>query len=387
MIPVKNEKELNMELAKEALKTLSGNITIALWGQDLVDGKIVLYSGRIKDLKMDRQIKERLVTAGLIFFNYRSPEYLKASMVKWDPELNAIYLQVEAFPRIWKFLKSSVRNGMNLKKQAGLECPINKPEDIIDLSLLDNNARKAFIQNDKVAYKSKELSKEEKRLIGNKQRLLDDRKNKYFYSDEEEIYHDKDCAMVKKIPIASFKASPIRPSGKSPCPSCVRRMLIREACFPHTKQIRPITAMLKTGWISNKQLEHLVVDDKIKLFTEGPGELKVVGKEDSWIITGFDEGMYNLYHNNYVKVSATERYITDGYHNQGVKSNRLHYLFDYINDYSYVGHVSFVNEQKKDKEFIKRYGRLGKTIVGIKNAVKSYFKRKRFSKNQLHLVR
>ncbi len=60
MIPVKNEKELNMELAKKALKTLSGDITIALWGQDLVDGKIVLYSGRIKDLKTDRQIKREV---------------------------------------------------------------------------------------------------------------------------------------------------------------------------------------------------------------------------------------------------------------------------------------------------------------------------------------
>lgn len=387
MIPVTNEKELQMELAKEVLKSLTGDVTVSLWGQDLVDGKIVLYSGRLKEAKIDNRIRERLVTAGLIFFNYRSPDFLKASMVKWDPELNAIYLPVESFPRIWKFLKTSVRNGMNLKKQAGLDCTIDRPEDIIDLSLLDSIARIAFIQNDKVAYKSKELSQDEKRLIGNKQRLLDDRKNMYFYSDEEEIYHDKDCSMVKKIPILSFKASAKRPLGKSPCPACVRRMLIREACFPHTKQIRPITAMLKIGWISNKQLEHLVVDDKLKLFVEAPGELKVVGKEDSWIITGFDEGIYNLYHNNYVKVSPTERFITDGYHKQGVKSNHLHHLFDYINDYSYIGHVSFINEQRKDKEFIKRYGFLGKIIVGIKSSVKSFFKRKKFRKNQLHLVR
>ena len=243
MIPVTNEKELHMELAKEALKSLTGDVTVSLWGQDLVDGKIVLYSGRLKEAKIDNRIRERIVTAGLIFFNYRSPDFLKASMVKWDPELNAIYLPVESFPRIWKFLKTIVRNGMNLKKQAGLDCTIERPEDIIDLSLLDNNARIAFIQNDKVAYKSKELSQEEKRLIGNKQRLLDDRKNMYFYSDEEEIYHDKDCSMVKKIPIVSFKASATKPLGKSPCTACVRRMLIREACFPHTKQIRSITAM------------------------------------------------------------------------------------------------------------------------------------------------
>jgi hypothetical protein len=55
--------------------------------------------------------------------------------------------------------------------------------------------------------------------------------------------------------------------------------------------------------------------------------------------------MLHLWHNNYVKTSETERYITDGFHNQNFDRKKLIPILNYIEGYSWQKHLA--NENRK----------------------------------------
>jgi hypothetical protein len=78
---------------------------------------------------------------------------------------------------------------------------------------------------------------------------------------------------------------------------------------------------------------------KFKFRIDALNELTVISKEDTWIIKGFDSNHLSLWHNNYVTNKKNERYITQGFHNQGLDGKKLFTLFEYINGYSFSNHV------------------------------------------------
>jgi hypothetical protein len=55
--------------------------------------------------------------------------------------------------------------------------------------------------------------------------------------------------------------------------------------------------------------------------------------------------MLHLWHNNYVKTSETERYITDGFHNQNFDRKKVIPILNYIEGYSWQKHLA--NENRK----------------------------------------
>jgi hypothetical protein len=74
-------------------------------------------------------------------------------------------------------------------------------------------------------------------------------------------------------------------------------------------------------------------------------EMQVEYAEDSWIIKGLNNNVLHLWHNNYVKTSEMERYITDGFHNQNVDRKKLIQILNYIEGYSWQKHLA--NENRK----------------------------------------
>ena len=68
-------------------------------------------------------------------------------------------------------------------------------------------------------------------------------------------------------------------------------------------------------------------------------ELVIKSKEDTWIVKGTDGHELRLLHNNYVKTSETERYITEGFHDQGLIGFSLYQILNYIEGYTWEKHL------------------------------------------------
>ena len=128
---------------------------------------------------------------------------------------------------------------------------------------------------------------------------------------------------VKEIISERFQASDTIPVGKEMCPKCKRKLLFRVACYPNTKQIPICDRIFKKHRVSNGRMQHYVMDVGMKFHATEYSQMQVEGIEDNWIIKGLDSEHMELWHNNYVKTSSTERYITDGYHNQKVERGTL----------------------------------------------------------------
>jgi hypothetical protein len=102
--------------------------------------------------------------------------------------------------------------------------------------LLNKEGSRAVIEGNTIVYKQIGLTEEEKRQYGRKQSLLDDPKMFYFYSENGEYYHDKECQEIKGIMPEDFQGSDTIPDNKEICPKCRRKIYFRKATYPNTKQ-------------------------------------------------------------------------------------------------------------------------------------------------------
>ncbi len=198
-------------------------------------------------------------------------------------------------------------------------------------------------------YEAREVSESERLALGRKQSALDNQKNRYFYSKFGDRYHDKDCEMIREIPPEDFLASTVVPEGYKPCRKCCRRVYLRKACAPYVKQIRIVDHILRKQGITDSQLGKYAFEYGLKFRVDEAGDLVVKGKEDTWIIKAFDSGKLTLWHNNYVKTTPEERYITSGFHNQGMEGKKLNALLEYINDYTFEKHLAAEERAEQEK--------------------------------------
>ena len=61
-----------------------------------------------------------------------------------------------------------------------------------------------------------------------------------------------------------------------------------------------------------------------------------------------DNKEMSLWHNNYIRIGNSDRYITDGFHEQHIQSDNLKYLLDYIGGYNWQEyHLKQVKSSKK----------------------------------------
>lgn len=327
---------------------------VVLWGEDLYDTKIVLYPKKITLLPGYEEIKPRLVNACLVYFDFAKEKFIKSAVVRWDEDTRTIYASEGNFNSVWKHLRNSVELGIRIKQKNGEEISTEKAEDIVELSYLKRKGSEALFKDGQLVYEARKLSESELIAQGKKQSALDNQKNKYFYSELDNRYHDKDCELIKEIPPEKFLASAIVPEGYKPCRKCCRRMYLREACAPYVRQIGVVDYMLMKQGITDFYLEKIAFDYGLKFRVDNEGELTVKGEEDTWLIRGFDSGKLSLWHNNYVKTAPRERYITSGYHNQGLDGKKLYTMLGYINGYTFEKHLVAEEQMAEAQEKEKR---------------------------------
>lgn len=234
-------------------------------------------------------------------------------------------------------MKNSVRKGIRIANE-NEGSPIEKPEEIIVFDNLQRAGSTPIIVNDAIKYEARELTKEERYRDSRKQSLLDNSRMLYFYESSGRYYHDRDCLEVKQIAPDRFAASGEIPD-KEICPKCQRRIYIRKACYPNTKQIGICDKILRDHGVSLGKIKHCVMEVGMKFHATSMEELLVEGVEDTWIVKGLCNKNLALWHNNYVKTGPTERYITEGFHKQKVENKSLTQLLTYIESYSFVKHL------------------------------------------------
>lgn len=335
---VHSEKVFYEKDVIEALRTLDADVI--LWGEELYDAGIVLYPKKITALPGYAELKPGLINAGLVYFNFKAEHFIKSTVVRWDEGTRTIYMAEGNFNSVWKYLRNSVELGIRIKQKSGEKISVENAEDIVDLSYLQRKGSRAVLRNGQLAYEERELPESESKALGRKQSALDNQKNKYFYSALDDRYHDKDCELIREIPAVDFLASDTVPEGYKPCKKCCRRIFLREICAPYVKQMRIVDYMLMKQGITDFYLEKCAFDYGLKFRVDNEGELTVKGKEDTWVIKGFDRGRLSLWHNNYVRLAPRERYITSGFHNQGVDGKKLYALLEYINGYEFEKHLA-----------------------------------------------
>ncbi len=116
-------------------------------------------------------------------------------------------------------------------------------------------------------------------------------------------------------------------------------------CYPNTKQIPTCSGFFQKYRVSTTELER-IVDLGMIFHAEDMSVMTINGIEDTWQVRAVGDRV-SLWHNNYVKLSDKERYITDGFHDQKCKGN-MTYMLHYIEGYSWKKHLEG-KEQKKIK--------------------------------------
>ena len=337
------EKEVN-----EALAGLDAEGF--LWGEDMYDVRIILYEGKLKDFPGYRSFQPYLINVAVVMIDLQSDPLYKYMIVRYDRETDDVYIPEANFNAFWKRIRPCVSLGIEIQKEQGYDLQIEKPEDIVDLSHLKRRRSEAVIKHGELVYIPIYTSQNELMLIGKKQSALDNPKNLFFYSKVESVFHDKDCDSVKRIKPEYFRASETAPESFHSCMKCRRKLCIRVACSPNVKQMAPLSQAFSEYGIKDSQLERYVLNYGLKFKCERDDELIVSGKEDSWIIKGMKDGKLSLWHNNYVVTGEKERYITQGFHDQGLEVKNFNFLMEYINNYTYEKHLKAKEIKEKTEE-------------------------------------
>jgi hypothetical protein len=316
-----------------------------VWGEELYDKKLILYSGKLKMIPEYEDIKEALAPCGLVLVNVNKINYLRCTSAMLDTERGNLYMTEANFNGVWGKLKRSVKLGIRIAQQEGRPCPIKKPEEIVVLDHLVRDGSDPVIENNVIQYHQREQTEEEKQIYGRRQSLLDNPRMLYFFSETGMYYHDKECASVKEIMPEQFRASETIPEDKEICPKCKRLIYFRKATYPNAKQSGICNRIFQNQKVPNSLVSHYIMDLGMKFHATTLDEMQVEYAEDTWIIKGLNNNVLHLWHNNYVKTSDTERYITDGFHNQNVDWKKLIQILNYIEGYSWQKHLA--NENKK----------------------------------------
>jgi hypothetical protein len=342
---VYSEKEMYGSLLSEEVPVFDAEYFI--WGEELFDKYIIVYSGKLKDVPEYYNIKEILEPCGLVIVNIHDTRFLRCINAMLNTESGDIYLTEENFNRIWKRLKKSVKLGIRIARHENVPVSVQKPEDIVDLALIAREGRNTVIEGDVIVHKPIEMTDEEKRQHGRKQSLIDNPKLSYFYSENGVYYHDRDCDAIKDIPPEEFCASDTIPDDKEICPICKRQIYFRKATYPNVKQSMVCSRIFLNHYITNQQASYYIMELGMKFHATDLDEMQVEYEEDTWIIKGLNSKRPSLWHNNYVKTSPTERYITDGFHLQNIgKRRKLLHILQYIEGYSWQVHLDHENDRQ-----------------------------------------
>lgn len=344
---IKSEKESYRDEFREIRSTKDEDVF--LWGEELLDKELVLYSGKIKELPEYETFSDCLINCGLIILNLQKGKVLKCITTRMNPDNNRIYIQDDAFNASWLLLKKSIDLGIRRMIQTEGQCVIERPEDVINFEYLVRKASDPVLENGRIIYKPRQISEKDIRLMGARQSALDNRKNLYFYAKDGAYAHDRSCQLLKKVSDEKFAASAELPQDKIVCTNCSRILYIRLGCRSNNKEIPILNRIFTKHELKTSQLQQFVEEGNLEFHAKSLERMRIIGKEDTWEIDLTDKGKLQLWHNNYVRTSPTERYITEGFHNQGIEKASLLVLLRFIQGYSWKKHLQS-EKMKKEKQ-------------------------------------
>lgn len=309
------EKELYKELADTVIYR-SGHQNI-IWAEDLFDVQIVPYSGKLKEIPAYEEIAPRLELYGLVIVKHRNRD-IQVVDAKADVEKNRLYISESLYRACWHEIRDSIAGAMS-ERHIDAE-----PAACVDRSLL---------QRRKLARPQvKQVDSWERR----KQSLLDNREYMFYYDVDGDTFHDRDCRELLKINPEHFQAAKTRPEGMGYCPRCTHRLYARIACYPNSREVDAVEHFIRRHHVGREQWIAYVEDFNMKIHITTLAEIRVFCHEDSWIIRMDENGVMNLWHNNYIRTDDGDRYIVDGFHEQGYKSKNLKFLLDTISQYDWT---------------------------------------------------
>lgn len=351
-----------------------------IWGEEMYDCKVHVYPYKLSDIPEYTEVYDDLINVGLVHLNRKKANLVQIINIRLNEVTGTdIYIPEDQLNCCWKYLRTSVCLGMQLCKENGIEADINKPEDILDLRLLERNGKHPYLDERtwEVRYLKHELSDSEIEEQKRKHRALDNPNNRYFFDRNQSFYHDRTCEGIKEIAPKDFMASETIPQGYLPCEKCLRMILLRKGCDPYVKQIPDVDAFLRQAEIDNEILKKYVMDREFGLHLNQDGNLVAKCAEDTWLIKRVDSGKYSLWHNNYVKTAPRERYITSGFHDQKVIRRKLTDLFDYIAGYTFDVHLAAEDRKIKMAAQMERARRnpLYRLIWHLKKRIASGFRK------------
>lgn len=332
----------------EDVKYKYANMDDFIWGEELVRYKLKLYKDKTNKIPELPKIKQGLINVGIIAINRNKAGMISVGQTKFDTVNEIIYIKEELFNGFWRLLRNSIIVGIENNPEICETRGISEPEDVLILDLLRQGTKEPYVNGGVIKYRKAELSRAERELRSIRQSKMDNQKLIYAYSKYGGFVHDKYCDEVNKIADSAFCASNELPDGYDFCGKCRRTNLIRRGCSPITKQIPICDRFFKENHVSTRVIES-AVDAGITFHATDLSYLKVIGSEDCWIIKITKNGPI-LLHNNYVKTSDKERYITDGYHNQGLNGYSVSNMLKYIQAYTWEKHLEGETYKKAQEE-------------------------------------
>lgn len=342
---IRSEKILYDYLFKELYRNYDQSLF--LWGEELTDKRLYIYPGKIRNIPGYHTFSNRLVNCGLITINQKKEQKMSCTSTRYDELTKTIYITENNFNSLWALLKKSIALGIQITAQSGNICSIQSPKDILILDGLQRTGSTPILKNNRIVYRAKERSPEELRLAAARQSALDNQKNLYFYSKSSGYVHDRLCGHLKSISPEEFTGSDTFPEGREYCPHCIRQIFIRIGCAPNAKEIPVCSRIFAQYNVGTSQIRRFVEEEGMRFHAKTLSEMTVTCGEDTWIIS-LEDGKGKLWHNNYVRISPKERYITQGFHLQKLsKGSTLHQILKYIANYSWQKHLVAENRMEK----------------------------------------
>lgn len=340
-----SQQVLYGELFKDIEDKLT-NIDDYAWGEELFEFPIIVYTKNRSTIPGYKRICNEGIEVGLITINPNIAGMIEIVPALYEPRNKRVYIKDTQFNIYWKNLRKSIQIGIENNQEYCEHNDIKTPEDIVDLRILRDDIHEPYIQNGiiKIRVKKVDVPKEIQTKRA-RQSKLDNPLNVFFYSCNRKgsrQVHDRECDVLDSIPDDKFMGSTEIPDGYILCKKCKRNLLIRMGCYPNTKQIPICGRFFHEHRVGTTEIEKMI-DKGITFHAEDMNVMTINGIEDTWQVRAVGDNV-SLWHNNYVRVSNTERYITDGFHNQNYTGNMTGML-RYIEGYTWQKHLQ--GEERK----------------------------------------
>ena len=178
------------------------------------------------------------------------------------------------------------------------------------------------------------------------------RRSMRYAIDPSGVIHDRDCPHVADIPDKDFSMCEDFPNGKSVCFTCYRKALIRKGLDLNlTRHMPMVLNVFSRMKANNHDLTLLFIEHNAFIYKIEPDCVYLKVREDRWMVQVSEYGCI-LYHNNYRKISETQRVMEDDFHLQTITPVMFQAAVSIMGRYVWNKHVQFEEKTKRPQRQI-----------------------------------